>query len=155
MVGSSISPFGLWGRGDVGYFAKMVYANLMFVLHGRDETGGGTYEVSLDRAKRILQNSLKSLKQAGGDPKIRDILVREYERIEEEISKAEKSEAFVEKFNRWRYVFMSFISLPGIYNMLARGRFDKNYQKLLNALEDIGNSKLYYRASKLEQIARK
>ena len=124
------------------------------LLFGDVTDGGGTYDNRSDRAKRLLMETTKALKNTNMSPEMVQFFITDYEKTKLELTK-NKSTAhkFGDLMNTIRGALKYLItSLPA---MLVSGRFSTEYKNLFNKAEQLMSNSLFYRASKLEQIIRK
>ena len=124
------------------------------ILFGDITDGGGLYDNRSDRAKRLLMETTKALKNTNMSPEMVQFFITDYEKTKLELT---KNRSNAHKFGDLMNVIHSAIkylisSLPA---MLVSGRFSTEYKNLFNKAEQLMSNSLFYRASKLEQLLRK
>jgi hypothetical protein len=120
-----------------------------------DDTGWGTYEPSMKRADRVMQNALKAFKNKNVHPDLQDYFLEDYERVRESAMDARRKHGVAGKMKRANVILAQSISISGLYKLLTTGNIDKRYQEMIDAVEEINASELNYHAAKLDQLGRK
>lgn len=130
---------------------RIVLSN-MFVL---PTDGMGVYETELKRTKRLQQNCIKAFKKINMPDSFIDEYILEYEAIVDVIKKKDthsRGAMFVENFF---YLADQTIRPKTIINMIRNGKLNNDYRKLMETIEKLNSSNLYYKAAKLSQLARR
>ena len=124
------------------------------ILFGDLTDGGGTYDNRSDRAKRLLMETTKALKNTNMSPEMVQYFITDYEKTKLELT---KNKSTAHKFGDMMNVIHSAIKylVTALPAMLVSGRFSSEYKNLFNKAEQLMSNSLFYRASKLEQLLRK
>lgn len=120
-----------------------------------DYTGAGSYEDYKKRPERLLRNALKAFKHQKMPSDMLDYFIDDYEELQAAYTRALKDEGLSTKIFNINVTITMCLTLPNLINILTTGRIDKNYQKLINAIEEIDASEAYYSLSKLDQLNRR
>jgi hypothetical protein len=139
--------------GAIAYAASKI-PFLVSILHFGDPTdGGGLYDGQYNRGVHIMNETLKAFKSSNMDSDMVAFFIEDYERCKKELTnrplQVKYQNAMKMFYDAWRYLAGT---LPA---MLFTGRFNREYEILINKIETLTANSLFYRAAKLDQLTNK
>jgi hypothetical protein len=113
----------------------------------------GIYEdTTIDRYQRIRTYLVTGLKQSNLPAEEVNTLIKDYEDIGIAISKSNMNTNMY--MSKLKMFVMHWIGAPSLIQSMLSGKFSIEYAQLLEDLERMSSSPLYYHAAKLDQLAR-
>lgn len=139
--------------GTIAYTVAKIPYIVTTIANGDGTNGGGLYDYQYQRGVHIMQETLKAFKSTNMDPDMVKFFIEDYEACKKELANRpltvklqNASQAFKDA---WKYLAAT---LPA---MLFTGRFNREYEVLLNKIEALVANPLFYRATKLDQLVNK
>lgn len=136
------------------WYLSAIPDTLMTLYLGDMSNSLNIYEKQLDRASRLVQSSLKALKEDGCSGELMDFYIKQYENTVAAHAEL-KSNRKLLRASEAVWNLMEYLASPqSLMKMLISGRLTDEYKKTLDAVDDITTNKQYYHAAKFDQLGR-
>lgn len=135
-------------------YTRILYRNFT-IITGLTSNSSIMYEKEMDRLTRLMQNNYAAMKQANLQPEILNHYIREHEQLEDIIKKHNRTTRIMvnKMYNGYIDLVTYFVYPTSILSLLTTGRLTKEYTKLMNIVDELSSSPLYYKAAKLSQLS--
>ena len=120
-----------------------------------DQTSFGKYEKEMDRADSMLRDIIQAFKTVNLPPEMLDFYIADYEETRKAIADVRKKFGVSGKLKQFNVFLTQTASFPHLVRLLTTGAIDTKYRKLMDSVNDINNSSLYFWAAKFDQLSRK
>lgn len=119
---------------------------------------GFEYSLYPDNKKRLqemLNVTLQSMKNNGASADVVRKFMKDVEVYQKHINECDKSMMFMARVAKAYDVFMSYVSIPSLVDMLVHGRIRRELENLIEDLQVLSGNMIGYYGLKLQQLANK
>lgn len=152
-LGPSTSTF--MRNSTIAYYASLLPSILQALIYGDMACMGNQYDGVGERDRRMMLTSIALFKDKGMPKPMLDRYIEDYERLIVNVN----NQSLLAKVAEWRHklnTFLNYWASPiTLIAAVSSGKFDTDYRKLVDHLEELGANPLFFQAAKLNQLARK